>query len=672
MSNLLISVNHLDKATALKNQLVEAGLNNVSFQPAAFYSPELGDFVFGLEAFFNEGLTSFVQLAQASRIVATPMDLACCTGTGTNSEEVGVSQFITTLYDSVKDTNVGMTNPVIASDYRLPDTTIKFYPFTAFEKYEPETIWLVNPPYETQKDGRTYRLAFENPLCSVAGRLSFCRDDRSPLFNYLDKGNILVFHPKERLQHPLVTDRLSLDTCSIIAAWLVAPEAVLPHLQAGVFLPAASSRNLLLKVEKGIPKNKQEEYQALKSAVSVEFRTSSTDVLLGKFIREEVDYVDINGIRITKDKAVFESISLEYKGLFDIVFNKLDPSEQWDIYTILSLFAQDVQKQFDVVAAAVSTKKVEFKINDIPISVSLGTTNKSTRRVVNTYGINKDELAAVIQRASCFNDKEQSASARLKDYNFFLRDVSLLSLYATNIVTAGMPVNTIVREQIYGQEAKDKGPKTSKLMFKRNGTNKFSLITPHGERPITKFVSMLHALAADNKKFANSMDVYRNENGGFRTGQTPMDRLKERTTSLLDTLAKYVSLTDEDKTSLVQSINKEAEEAFAKSEKLLQAVVEQTNAKYGVREGSKGYEVLGTLRTYFIEEDSLKVYNADPDAQKKGDKTYFCVIPGKAEQGFGRDALAARILSMYNDSTTQNFINTLAKPAEATTVGRPS
>ena len=87
---------------------------------------------------------------------------------------------------------------------------------------------------------------------------------------------------------------------------------------------------------------------------------------------------------------------------------------------------------------------------------------------------------------------------------------------------------------------------------------------------------------------------------------------------------------------------------------MLKDACKLTGAKPGELKGKKGYVIPGKMRTYFVEEDSLRVYDNDA----KNGNNYFCVV-NKGDQGVGRDALVARIFALHNDSMLVKQIATL-------------
>jgi hypothetical protein len=306
-------------------------------------------------------------------------------------------------------------------------------------------------------------------------------------------------------------------------------------------------------------------------------------------------------------------------------------------------------------------KTFEFKINDITLKVACATTN--TRRSVNDTLINVDELSKVMRRASCYEKEE--------DYNNFVKEVGRISLYARDILANGLPVKTIyldTDQNSYGKNATQRHPK---LRFVKKQKTKGSadetgyyLVVRHldkegkatktTERRIGKFIEFIRKVEPINKRHHVGYTGYyqRTHEGGYEYKD---GRANECAVELLKLMEQYVTgLDDDDKKVIIGSINKERSEAEKKSEELLQLACKAVGAVKKERNGKSGYRVPGTKRNYFVEEDSLRVYDDDTSQ-------YYCVVnKGNPDaQGVGKDALVTRLYALHNDSMVAHLITTL-------------
>jgi hypothetical protein len=118
-------------------------------------------------------------------------------------------------------------------------------------------------------------------------------------------------------------------------------------------------------------------------------------------------------------------------------------------------------------------------------------------------------------------------------------------------------------------------------------------------------------------------------------------------------IPQYVENTTPDMlTKMFKSILKEREDAEERSAKLLQDVSKMVGAVREQKNGLWGWKVEGKLKTYFVEEESLRTHDYATNA-------YICIVSGKGDQGVGHDALVTRLLSLKNDSRVAHKIGTL-------------
>lgn len=560
--------------------------------------------------------------------------------------------------------------------YKHSAGTVKFYAEKILRSVKGLSVTLqTKAPKEWAHSGHNYRLS-----CTAGdfygGTIVYFANEEDPAFNYIDPGRIIVSHtsstsPTSKL---FVTDMLTLDMNYIIALFSVCPELVDDAVQNKAFLPSKDCRMTLLKLEKKLPAKLLPEYQKLRTAIQEDFSKNTCNVMIGKLTRKESPFVDLNGIRITPTRAHYAAgnVSIDAANLAEVVFQKLNPNEEWDIFTLINIYTDWVEAQFKSLALNAEgtgfavAKNFELKINDIPIKVSVDTDN--TRRRINGHLINVDELSPCIKRASCYLVDEENDNK--VDYGRFLTNVSRHSLRIRDVWANGLPVKTTFLDHDrnnHGGEATSKHPK---LRFEYKDKKGFFLkvnvydekdkkkttILKTNEYRIGRFAEFIKRVKAANCKtyMGYEGNYRRTHEGGWEPTNGQMNSMAGALCTLLTEFAE--GITDDDKKNLVGSVNFELSEAEKRSEEMLREACQMTGAKPGERQGKKGYVIPGKLRTYFVEEDSLRVYDNDPN----NTNPYFCVV-NKGEQGVGRDALVARLFALHNDQMLVKQITTLKR-----------
>ena len=561
--------------------------------------------------------------------------------------------------------------------YKHSAGTVKFFAKTVLTDLEGLSITLLTKsPKELVKDGHTYRLAVTKGDFHGASFIYFAHEE-DPAYNYIDSGRIVISKssgdtPESRL---FVTDSLTLDMNYIIAAFHVCPAALDGVLQNKVFLPSKDCRITLLKIEKNLPAKVQPVYQKLCAQIQEDFSKNTCGVMIGKLTRKESPFVDLNGIRITTKRAVYTAgnVSIEADNLAEVVFKKLNPNEEWDIFTLINIYTDWVEQQFQSLdlnakgTGFLEEKSFNLKINDIPIKVSVSTEN--TRRSVNGHLINVDELSPVIKRASCYLvDPERDNK---EDFKRFVSNVSRHSLRIRDIWANGLPVKTVYLASDEGYVSSDATSKHPKLRFIYKEKKGFYLqinrydaqdkkkktVLETTEHRIGKFAEFVKKVEQTNRKYhmGYSGQYIRTHEGGYELRNGELNSCSKALCELLSIYAE--GITEDGKKHLIGSVNFELSEAEKRSEEMLRDACTMTGATPGERAGKKGYIIPGKLRTYFVEEDSLRVYDQNP---KAGENAYFCVV-NKGEQGVGRDALVARLFALHNDQFMVKQITTLKR-----------
>jgi hypothetical protein len=603
-------------------------------------------------------------------------------GTITSAGVPGVTHETPSYASIQKNMN---TCEVDESLYRTNLSAIKFYAASVFDQCESTKLYYISGKVpEVTIDNHTIRTCIYGSRYN-SGRVVCCCDESSPYYNYIDRGNVMVFVSTEKhLQsgsRVFVTDTITLDMNYIIAAAMVFPPAIDGVLQHKAFLPSKDSRLTLLKVERMIPSNLREKYLQIKNQIQEDFSKNTANVMIGKLAREESPFIELNGIRITSTRAEYTAgrISIEAPNLAKVIFAKLNPNEaEWDVFSLLNIYTDWVNDQFkslEMNATAtgfLAEKSFTFTINNIPLTVSCGTDN--TRRSINGHLINVDELSPVLRRASCYQAPVNADDEdNVKNYDVFLRDVSRYSLKTRDIWRNGLPVKTMFLEtdfNNYGMNATMKHPKLRfVLKNKKEDKNKgfYLLVNVMDAKDKTKIASTNEYKVGKFAEFINKVEqlnrtthtgysgaYQRTTDGFYALANGAMNRCAQGLVNLLPTYA--TGITEDDKKSIIGVINYEQTEAEKRSEELLQEACLLTKSVKGTRDGKTGYIVPGKMRTYFVEDaGNNKIWGNTPK-----DGGYFCVV-NKGDMGVGKDALIARIFALHNDEMMAKKITTLSR-----------
>lgn len=562
--------------------------------------------------------------------------------------------------------------------YRKNSQAVKFYAQSVFDTNPKITLYLISGPVpETIHEGHAIRTCISGGIYH-GGKLVYCADETQPHYNYVDQGHVIVYvatgDHAEDSNRLFITDAVTLDMNYIIAAASVYPPAIDEILQHKAFIPSKDCRLALLRVEKAIPAKLRDSYLDLKRRVQEDFSKNTSSVMIGKLTRKEAPFIDINGIKITSTRADYVAghVTVEAPNLAEVVFTKLNPNEaEWDIFTLINIYTDWVNEQFKNLplntegTGFAQAKTFKFKINDIPLTVGCSTEN--TRRSVNDHLINVDELSLVLRRASCYQTPEDKTDEdNIKNFDKFISNASRYSLKLRDVWANGLPVKTVLLEndRQHNKPATLKHPKLRFVLKDKKGfhlqanvmdeKDKTKLLKTNEYR-VGKFAEFVKKVEALNKSTYMSYSYdYVQTGEGFYVPKSAQKQNPCATglTALLGTYAE--GITEDDKKAIVGVINYELSEAEKKSEELLKEACQLTNTTQGVRDGKAGYVIPGKMRTYFVEDETLKVYDNDP----KATNPYFCVV-NKGEMGVGKDALVARIFALHNDKMMVKQIHTL-------------
>lgn len=554
--------------------------------------------------------------------------------------------------------------------------SIRFYAQSVYDCNPRVNLFIINQAVpETAVDGHTIRTCVQGNQYSD-GQIVYCADETSPFYNYVDPGHILVYvstgEPMENGSRLFITNAITLEMNYIIAAASIHPPAIDCIMQQKAFIPSKDCRTALLKVEREIPAKLRDQYLVLKARIYEDFSKNVSGVMIGKLTRKEVPFAEINGIKITSTRADYTAgrVSIEASNLAEVVFQKLNPNEaEWDIFTLINIYTDWVNDQFkDLLLNPEGTgfataKNFTFKINEIPLVVGCSTEN--TRRSINEHLINVDELSPVLRRAYCYQPPEdETEESNIANFDRFVSSVARHSLKLRDIWCNGLPVKTVFLEgdTRQGTPATQKHPKLRFVLKDKKGfhlqinvmdTVDKTKVVRTNEYRIGKFAEFVKKVEMLNKAASMGWNHdYTLVNGVYVSRSGAVNSCATGLVSLLTTYA--AGITDEDKKSIVGTINYELSEAEKRSEELLNEACALTKTTRGTRDGKKGFIIPGKMRTYFVEEESLKVYDNDPT----NTNPYFCVV-NKGDMGVGKDALVARIFALHNDKMMVKQIHTL-------------
>lgn len=545
---------------------------------------------------------------------------------------------------------------------RVPDSPVKFYADKALGTLAGTQVYVITKdPMEIREGDRTYRLLTCGNT-TYYGQLVLCVDERHPIYNYIDKNHVLVLVDSENSKEPMmfVANQLSLDVNYLIAAASVYPPALKDVLQQeGCFLNYRDARIGLMRAERAIPPRFQEQYKLLRGAVLKDFEENAQHVMINKLTRQEANHIDLNRIRITTTTATYETVSITADDLAAVVFQKLNPNEEWDIFTLINIYTDHIENYFnnrplnEAGTGFAAAEEKKFTVNGIEITVSVATTN--TRRSINGVLINRDELSKVMRRSACFADENHETNQ--KDFNNFVRDVGKMSLHVTDTLLQGLPVKVVYLPDD-NQHGKDAGAKHPKLKFRKRDGKFYFYVDANTEKELKRFVSLIHRVEALNRKYHKP--YYYGYGGQARTHEGGIDtngkvKPNDFAKALLPILKEHIeTLEDKDLETLVQFVEDERSEAEKKSLKLLEYAVKVTKAERIEFKGKWGYKIKGQMRNYFVEEDGWRTYDADTGQ-------YYCVVQGRGARGVGQDGLVTRLFALQNDSMITKDVPTLVQ-----------
>ncbi len=347
--------------------------------------------------------------------------------------------------------------------------------------------------------------------------------------------------------------------------------------------------------------------------------------------------------------------------------------DRTDIYTIIGSYITSKIAELEA-ATFPELKEGEkeaiiernFKINGININVKRSSTN--TRRYVNGFAINMEELDPVCYRASCFETQDI--------FDKFVKSVHTMSLKWHDAIGNGIGIK--IHDALTALEYKNsEAPSTSPRIRFRKEDKEIYLITGEGaeDKAPIKLNMAIKKLASLNRKTNNRYSV----NQGYTPRNAAWARkeivsiLKECCTFEVKTLVTDVEgkavldaegkkqyiitnecgLTDDKASFIAKMAATYYEKAIKKSKIALEIAVKQTGATSVNFNGEECWYVEGTLHKYAVSKKTNTVFNFE-----RGN--YICIVePGhRVETGY--DATASRLLALKNDSVRVKSIGTLS------------
>ena len=536
---------------------------------------------------------------------------------------------------------------------------------------------LSGPPSEMRVGDKQYRV-FSGRTVMTHGdgyvrdlathdKAVFAVSTDSPYYNYLDQNHVVFFISKVgEAPKIFIANQLSLNVYAFAAAFSVASDKLLTSpLRNDVFLFSQNNAELHQAVgllERVLPEKYSKAYNTLKQAIRADFESRAQNVIVTKFQRGEIKELTINNIKLSANKAVYETVSIEADNIADTILHKLDPNSVFDIYQLVDAYIQGILEAMSRVPRAVNTqgyaeaKQWNLAINGIPITVGLSITN--TRRKVNNHYINAEELQRVLRRATCFDDVTM--------YNNFLREVERASLRVHDALSNGVPIKIFTFDS-YSDYNKEVTAKHPKIFFTYVQGKYFLWLNKEKtlKVPLRRFVGMLDELKTLNVRTNNG---WVSDDSGLNRRNTDWCKWKLKTIirahAISDTDACLV--TDAQLLVLIDWLLEARTEAEKRSRVLLETMVTETAAVAKPYRGIEAYELKGNSgRVYAVEKESNKVWDVATG-------NYVCIVDGRGEMGIGYDALVARLLALKNDTFVVDKITTLRDPISRIERERPA
>jgi len=566
-----------------------------------------------------------------------------------------------------------------------------FYDFTQTDAGYLRFGLISDPPTEVMEGINTYRLIWYTHGTENSN-VRWCAAHTSPEYNYLDAGNLVCFITDGMENKIVVSRTCDVDSILIMSILCCIPSAV-KQLEQGFLIPERHRKLLRIKLERELetkftPNAAQtttltgvyspdsltaerrialaEEvrtirtreyalsaYKEMKSALEADYQKSIEGTLIGKVLRGEVEAGTFNSVKVGKNKATYQTISVEYPDLAKTAIQLLtNNSSPADIYAVVNYMCSFVTRKLDQEMAPDGEHDLvlsDLVINGIPITVSK---NANGIRKVNGIRINAAEVLDVLSHAACLHT--------VTDYENFLEQVSHLSLRWCNVLTDGLGVKIQDLTNKYDErDNRTPGKSAPRLKFIRDGS-KFYLVTNSNERVRIRLGECINLIDSLNARANGGYS----SGVGYRTHQWAREELKKvlkkcctftKTTKDSEgnvTTETKCTITDAQCEELPKILEEMHKAAIKKSEEFLAQAVEVTGSTVIDWNGETAFEVEGSICNYVVVKEDAKVYD------KKTGK-YICIVDPAQYDGVGYDRVAARLYALKNDAASKEDIHTI-------------
>jgi hypothetical protein len=487
--------------------------------------------------------------------------------------------------------------------------TLKLIPEEVHINYLPKII--LNAPVEITEGDHTYRFLTNSQDYDIT---LVSREDE-PIYDYLDKGYYIMQLKKkdDDIERAFaVSNSYDIHTAHIFMMCKIQPDLV-KLLKDECFINKYDAELLRLKVTKNLTKDNRALYNAVSPALDKDYKKNTTLVIVGKIISGEIEGTLLQNVQLYKDKAAYDRVTIEADNLMSILHESLNFDSEFDIYTVCNTLSMQLEKKLNMAQTPLESDKFtlpEIKINGIPIQVSL---NSSGQRFVNNVRINKDEIAKVIYRASCYHSAQE--------YKLFCKATSNMSLKLHDVVANGLQIKVHdMQKNEYAQETPS--AEAPALKFHIDSDDKYRLdIT--AERSVRVQLGRLVKRVETINKQTDNKYFYSTAGNNYRSGyRNNVWAAEQVIKTLIDccTYGKEVELetgekktvqecliTKDDIVKLLDVVKSKKREAIERSKIFMETAVRTTGAELVDFMGKPAYKVKGSLRTYAVVIANAKV-----------------------------------------------------------------
>jgi hypothetical protein len=533
-------------------------------------------------------------------------------------------------------------------------------------------------PVEITEGEYTYRILTSQNFKNYSTRIRIVARNDEPIYDYLDKGFFVMSIGKEKesgLKEPsfAVADSYDVNTAHIFMMCKI-QHNLTDLLRDGCFISKYDAEMTKLKMLKKLTPEAKQLYLKQSKAIDEDYRKNTTLVVVGKLISGEITKTIIRDIELSRSEAKYENTCIKEDNLLNVLSEKLDFNSEFDIYTIVQIYANHVQERLDaqywhphelaeMEHGDEALKKRELgtlNINGINITPSV---SYSGQRYLNGIRINMDEIAQAIYRASCYRSAE--------DYELFLKSISRMSIKRHDIIANGLQVkiHAGMTNDEYRNETPGVNAPSLKFVVDRE-SKRIKLYVDADRQVAVRLGDLIKRIKSINSRTNNrsytepGLYHYRNRDNLW-AAEKLAEALIEFTTFPVKITKEdgtveeknQVLITKEDVTKLLKVVEEQSRAKIERSKQFLDTAIKLTGAYEIEFLGQKAYKVKGSLREYAVVISNAKVYDYDT-------KQYRCIVNDRHYKGAGYDDIASRLLALKNDSVMQDQIGTLRGQAQ--------